>query len=337
MKKITLLIVFLPLISLAQDAPRVGLAQVITSLPMSKIPKFSSRASFDTIYSNYVKNLIFETPLPGCDEVIVHSDGATGYAAGTNQFGDLEKMQKFKVSNIIGVYETLAVFADKVQANPNTPVYSNIYTVDSITHGPGEFVFVSDPTPMSAIWGNLVNPNFSGFQFPFTIPVYDSFFVSFTIPETTGDTIVCATTKNSCYPGYQIAWERRADSTFKPFNDGTSGTWGLNVELFICPVVELGNLGSAQQPAKMNGISIYATYPNPATDLINFKFGIEETGEVSLLLYDLTGRLVTHLDIGQLQAGIYDKTLVISDIPSGVYNYAIKNNDRYFFSRITVQ
>jgi hypothetical protein len=148
---------------------------------------------------------------------------------------------------------------------------------------------------------------------------------------------VCAATKNSCYPGYQIAWERRADSTFKPFNDGTSGTWGLNVELFICPVVELGNIGSSVHPASMNGISIYNIYPNPASDRIHIKFGIEESGNTSILLYDLTGRIVLENNLGELPSGIYEKSLMLCNIPKGVYNYAIKNNDRYFFSRISIQ
>lgn len=337
MRNALLLLFLIPVLTHAQEVTRNGLAQVLTAVPMQNFPLSTSRVAFDTLYSNYVKNLIFETPIAGCDEVIVYSDGADGYAVGTNQFGDLEKMQKFKATNIIGVYQTLAVFADKVQSNPNTPVYSNIYNVDPVTHGPGEFVFVSDPTPMSDIWGNLANPSFSGFQFPFTIPVYDSFFVSFTIPQGTGDKIVCAATPNSCYPGYQIAWERRADSTFKPFNDGTNGTWGLNIELFICPVVEIGSLEGIPQPASMNGITHYAAYPNPAVNSFKIKFGIDEPGDVSLLLYDLSGKKIVEKSIGKLQKGVYENELSLQGIPKGLYNYAIRCNDRYFFSRITVQ
>lgn len=337
MKKTLLIIFLIPVITLAQQTNRNGIAQVIQSIKLKNFPLHNTRAAFDTVYSNYVKNLIFETPLPNCDEVIVYSDGATGYAVGSNQFGDLEKMQKFKATNIIGVYQTLGVFADKVMVNPNTPVYSNIYAVDPVTHGPGDFIFVSDPTPMSAIWGSLTNPSFSAFQFPMTIPVYDSFFVSFTIPQGTGDKLVCAATQSGCYPGYQIAWERRADSTFKPFNNGTSGTWGLNIELFICPVVEIGNLGGVQQPASMNGITHYSSYPNPATDRLHIKFGIDEPGKVSLLLYDLNGRLVREKDLGMMNAGIYENDVLLNEIPKGIYNYAIKCNDRYFFSRVSVQ
>lgn len=337
MKKITFILLMIPFVNYAQISVRAGLAEPVETVTMSSMPESFSRSGFDTIYSNIVRNLIFQTPLPGCDEVILYSDGASGYAAGTNQFGDLEKMQKFKGSNIIGVYQTLAVFGDKVEANPNTLLYSNIYTVDSVTHGPGELVFTSDPTPMSQIWGNLTNPNFSGFQFPITIPVSDSFFVSFTIPQNTGDSLVCATSKSDCYPGYQIAWERRADSTFKPFNDGTSGTWGLDVELFLCPVLELGNLGSVNQPASLNGITIYSTFPNPAKNQASFKFGIEQSGDVSIVLYDLTGKLVTQFHMGKLMPGTYTGTLPLDQIPAGVYNYAIRNNDRFFFSRIAIQ
>lgn len=338
MKKIILSsLVWIPILVMGQEPSRFGLAEVIHSVPVKNFPLTAARVSFDTLYSSNVKNLIFETPTAGCDEVVVYSDGGSGYAAGSNQFGDLEKMQKFKATNIIGVYQTLAVFADKVMVNPNTPVYSNIYAVDPVTHGPGEFIFVSDPTPMSAIWGNLSNPSFSGFQFPATIPVYDSFFVSFTIPQGTGDKLVCAATQNGCYPGYQIAWERRADSTFKPFNNGTTGTWGLNIELFICPVVEIGNLGGVQQPARMNGITHYAAYPNPATSVFQIKFGLDEPGEVHLLLYDLNGRMIKDRPMGVLQKGLYEGEIFLNDIPKGMYNYAIRCNDRYFFSRVSVQ
>ncbi len=337
MKKLVLLFCWFPVLSYSQDVPRSDLAEIISSVQTITIPKTTSRSSFDTLYSKHVKDLIFGTPQPGCDEVVIYSDGASGYAAGTNKFGDIEKLQKFKATNIIGVYQTLGVFAKKVVANPNTPIYSNLYKVDPVTHGPGEFLFSTDPILMSQIWGSLTNPSFTAFLFPATIPVSDSFFVSFTIPHNTGDTIVCATTKSGCYPGYQIAWERRADSTFKPFNDGTANTWGLNLELFICPVVEIGNTGGVHNPAKMNGISIYSVYPNPANEIVNIKFGIEEAGEVSLLLYDLTGHLIVQNKLGNLGAGIYSNSIPLTGVSKGTYNYAIRCNDRYFFSRISVQ
>ncbi|MFN5842436.1 MAG: hypothetical protein ACK45G_04315 [Bacteroidota bacterium] len=54
-------------------------------------------------------------------------------------------------------------------------------------------------------------------------------------------------------------------------------------------------------------------------------------------MYDLTGKLVTQLQMGKLNPGIYTGTLPLDQIPAGVYNYAIRNNDRFFFSRIALQ
>jgi len=43
--------------------------------------------------------------------------------------------------------------------------------------------------------------------------------------------------------------------------------------------------------------------PNPARELVSFTFGLQQAGEVSLNLFDLSGRLVAALEQGRLESG----------------------------------
>lgn len=291
------------------------------------------RAEFDTLYTPNIYGLAWGTPLTGCDEIAMYNAGSGGYISGNNGDGDLEKMQKFYTSGMLGVFETLVLFTHKSVAHPNAMIACNIYSLNTTTHGPDTIIYTSDSVALADVFVDEISPNYTGFPFPVTIPVSDSFFVSFTLPQQAGDTVVAATSTDGCYPGHQVAWERESDGTFRAFNDGTPDSWGLDVEIFIAPVVELSLSNGEVVPVYYNGLTLLKAYPIPSDDKLYVEYELADASDVVLQLTDLTGRIVMQKPLGMQAQGFHQGVFETGELPSGAYNFGIKFGNKALFSR----
>ncbi|NQT35092.1 T9SS type A sorting domain-containing protein, partial [bacterium] len=64
---------------------------------------------------------------------------------------------------------------------------------------------------------------------------------------------------------------------------------------------------------------IGSAYPNPFNSVMKISYGLFEAGDVSLDVYDLTGRHVVELVHGNFKAGIHNTVFDGTDLSSGVY------------------
>ena len=64
-------------------------------------------------------------------------------------------------------------------------------------------------------------------------------------------------------------------------------------------------------------------YPNPFNATTNISFNLAEAGNVSLNVYDITGRLVVTLVDGQMDAGQHVVAWDASNVSSGVCFYKL--------------
>ncbi|MGV8018432.1 MAG: T9SS type A sorting domain-containing protein [Ignavibacteria bacterium] len=69
--------------------------------------------------------------------------------------------------------------------------------------------------------------------------------------------------------------------------------------------------------------SLSQNYPNPFNPSTTIKFGLQETSFVNLSIYDITGKKVSQLINGRMQAGQYAETWNASNYTSGVYFYVL--------------
>jgi hypothetical protein len=125
-------------------------------------------------------------------------------------------------------------------------------------------------------------------------------------------------------------------------SDGVIAVFELNdrateVNLSNIAVVRMSETG---KPVKMSAEAVKAigipdafaleqNYPNPFNPTTNIRFSLPETNDVTLEVYDLTGRLVRTLVSGQVEAGVHTMTWDGKDasgvqVASGVYLYRIQ-------------
>ena len=87
---------------------------------------------------------------------------------------------------------------------------------------------------------------------------------------------------------------------------------------FQCPV---GGIQTIEIP---NYYFLDQNYPNPFNPVTNIKFGIPESGDVRLVVYDILGREVTTLMNEYKNPGTYEVKFDGTDFSSGIYFYSLQ-------------
>ncbi len=79
-----------------------------------------------------------------------------------------------------------------------------------------------------------------------------------------------------------------------------------------------------EQPALPLSFELFQNYPNPFNPSTTIKFSLAETSSISLIIYDLLGRNVETLAVGQFDAGLHELIwLPNSNVSAGIYFYRI--------------
>ena len=68
---------------------------------------------------------------------------------------------------------------------------------------------------------------------------------------------------------------------------------------------------------------LYQNYPNPFNSITNFKYQILNSGNIKIILYDISGKEVRTIMNERLQAGIHEVKFDAGNLSSGVYFYVM--------------
>jgi hypothetical protein len=148
-----------------------------------------------------------------------------------------------------------------------------------------------------------------------------------TLPEGTNSTNYFLTVPNGVVPGdysASVSFEYNQETYFccmdvtivqcSPWKSGENTSWELveveRPDLALPTVTEL-----------------YQNYPNPFNAETNISYSLVEPGEVSLKVYDLSGRLVANLVERYQEAGEHSVAWDASAVSSGVYFYKLAAGD----------
>ncbi|NLO18298.1 MAG: T9SS type A sorting domain-containing protein [Ignavibacteria bacterium] len=76
--------------------------------------------------------------------------------------------------------------------------------------------------------------------------------------------------------------------------------------------------------------------PNPAKDEAKFSYSLKESAYVEILLYDISGNLVSKLFEGNAATGVNEVKINCNNLSSGLYNYVLKVDGAIFNKQLQV-
>lgn len=114
------------------------------------------------------------------------------------------------------------------------------------------------------------------------------------------------------------------DTLYSTVDKGYSGRWAFtpNKRIVITTPSSLINLNET-----VESYNLSQNYPNPFNPVTKIQFSIAKSSDVTLKVYDATGKEVINLVNQQMNAGLYSVTWDASAVPSGVYFYKLKSGN----------
>jgi hypothetical protein len=257
-----------------------------------------------------------------------------GFVTGTNSYGDLAKVQGFINTMPTNIEGVLMWMGAKYAANPASMLKVNVYKMTgtaysdfstnppaTITTGPST-VLGTASFPLSSVDTALSMANGTNY-FPFATPVYvtGDFGVGMDMSQiAAGDTIAVVHSADGDAMITGNAFEKWSNNSWATL----AAAWGsFDVELAIWPVVEQST--GIEEETFINGIKLFTNQPNPfnGTTVVNYELA-KSTDNVTLMIFDATGRVVKSINEGAKAAGKYQIEVSSADLSAGTYFYTLK-------------
>jgi len=73
------------------------------------------------------------------------------------------------------------------------------------------------------------------------------------------------------------------------------------------------------QPTIVSAKPTLSLYPNPVSDLANISINLENSAKTTINIYDISGRIVKTMDLGQKSAGTHKISIDCNDLSNGTY------------------
>ena len=93
---------------------------------------------------------------------------------------------------------------------------------------------------------------------------------------------------------------------------------------------------AANSPVVANSFDLSQNYPNPFNPVTNITYSLEKEGEVTLQIFDVTGKLVETLVKGNMAAGIHTISWNAADLGSGIYFYKLNSDGQTLMKKMTL-
>lgn len=250
-------------------------------------------------------------------DLVTYKTPLGGYVCGNSVLHTPEKAQKYYGTDSAKTLTAIAFwFGQKIQSSAPGQIKAKVYRVNPVTGAPADLIAESLAKPVHAVdtSDNLTVLNLAN---PVALP--DTFFVALDVSLLApGDSVGLLSTRDNCFSGEQLAWEKDSTGAWVPFNDGTSITsWGLDIDMAIFPVGDFG----LHTRAEMIPSTSVSVFPNPAGE----KLFIRSDGRpAGISISDLSGRLMHSVHVDYSTPEI---EMDISSLCSGIYFLEIRNEN----------
>lgn len=132
---------------------------------------------------------------------------------------------------------------------------------------------------------------------------------------------------------YNVDFDANFNMYTQSFYGWTVDKWTYNGTLPVIPVTITGiQKIDKVQPFKFN---LEQNYPNPFNPVTNIEFSLNEDSEISILIYSITGELVTEIVKNTSFAkGTYKVSFDASKLASGAYIYTLKTRNSLMSKKV---
>ena len=284
----------------------------------------SSRTLMDTLWGQFHE-------WPRAEVYVAQVNGQNqGYVAGSNNFGDKQKVQIFlnntpmKIEAVIlwfgGIFLQSGDAASKVIAK----AYNwNLNSPGNLTSSAD--LLVDDIDTLNDSW-NIVT-----FDTPITVT--GNFAAGIDLTQVAaGDYVGLFSSEHGGGNVYgDLAWEQLANDSWNTFK---SRYGGIDVQLGIFPIVDTDVVGIKN--IKNDKFKIYQNMPNPFSNTSYVFYELAEAANVSLEVFDMTGKSLLVYNEGFKSAGKSMIEIDATDLPSGIYHYTITIGDQKATKKMVV-
>jgi Secretion system C-terminal sorting domain len=300
---------------------------VSTSTPLSSagLPTISAeRTVTDTIVG------ISWTSATAAPTVIGSING--GYVCGNNGYGDAQKAQGF-VNSIgnIAVEGAIIWFAGK-ESDAGSSATSKVQVREYSLNGAGTNTsgpVTTAPGTVNASVDILYAAIDTGSSFTsamtimFTTPVLTASDFAIGVNFATlaaGDTVGIVSSSDGDAAGSDYSWEDWSPSAWHTMFQA----WPLDIDFFIWALVD-ANPNGIEEQGFLNGARLSQNVPNPAnagSTIVGYELE-NSANNVSLMIFDVTGKLVGTYNEGNQAAGKHSINVSTLNLDAGVYYYAL--------------
>ncbi len=150
-------------------------------------------------------------------------------------------------------------------------------------------------------------------------------------------TIILGFTSSSCYrlEVYDSGNDGLTGNGFYQVVYGTNSTAFTGGDFADKDVNEITYdiVGIDEQEAVVN----LKVYPNPASDNLSVSFTQNNSRPVSVLLYDMLGKVIQENNLGLQPAGSLSATFNVSNLETGVYIVRVRSGEKAYFNKVFVK
>lgn len=261
-----------------------------------------------------------------------------GYICGNNGFGDKEKAQRFDMTGITpaaSVGEAL-VYCYTTSPTHTTNTTLKIYNVNPSSTAPLTVLGTSAPVALSTLPSSPSAGTLTTYTFATPVNVGQKFFVSYVLPTGTGDTaIIVSSNADSWSSADSLSWEMWSDNVWHPIYRSYGTAHLIHIDLVILPVITFS--AGVDDNTFFDGIYMEQNQPNPASTATNIHYNLQTGGNVTLMVYDVTGKQVLLMNEGFQAAGKHNLAIDAGKLGKGTYFYSLKSDNHRMTRKMIIE
>ncbi len=252
--------------------------------------------------------------------VTVSTDqGNWGYVAGTNNYADIGKYQRFDLTQSARLTGAYFYFAGKTITG-SADNFNVVVKQRNPDGSPGSTLY-SQSYSTSVI--DITTPGVSHNYFPispginFTTP----FFIGIEWGASIDDRFGLIMDANAEGNGQKRAWEKWGDNTYHAMEDAWNN---MDRDIWIAAEVEVASGVEDENDIIPTGYALNQNYPNPFNPTTIISYQLPTTAFVRLRVFDVLGNEVASLVSKDQNAGYYNVTFNANNLTSGIYFYRLE-------------